>query len=266
MVGENRTDVRKAVLELRRTLTNMSDATARLDQTLDVNSENIDELQTRRTTMKHKISFSALLLCLGMLNGCGAARPSKFYQLTVPSNKAAEADPAPYPVTLLVSSITTSHLYRDDHIVYTSNGEAMGTYEYQRWAEPPSEMIGDVLLRELQLSGRYQHIYSLRSDVRGDYVLRGHLYDFREIAGNGLAARVAFDFELRDSKTGAAVWSHSYTHDEPVDGKNVSAVVAAMDRSVQNGLREVLGSLDQYFSARPAVASTAVHNEDTTQK
>ncbi len=44
MVGENRTDVRQAVVELRRTLTNMTDVSARLDQTLDVNSENIDEL------------------------------------------------------------------------------------------------------------------------------------------------------------------------------------------------------------------------------
>ncbi len=44
MVGENRADVRQAVLELRRTLINMTDVTARLDQTLDVNSENIDEL------------------------------------------------------------------------------------------------------------------------------------------------------------------------------------------------------------------------------
>src|SRR6266567_2682163 len=38
MVGENRTDVRQAVVELRRTLTNMTDASARIDQTLDVNS------------------------------------------------------------------------------------------------------------------------------------------------------------------------------------------------------------------------------------
>jgi phospholipid/cholesterol/gamma-HCH transport system substrate-binding protein len=44
MVGENRADVRQAVVELRRTLTNMTDATARIDQTLDVNSENIDEV------------------------------------------------------------------------------------------------------------------------------------------------------------------------------------------------------------------------------
>jgi ABC-type uncharacterized transport system auxiliary subunit len=208
--------------------------------------------------MKQWIAFPGLILCLGILHGCGAARPSKFYQLTVPSDKKSVADPAPYPVTLLVGSITTSQLYRDDHIVYTSSGEAMGTYEYQRWAEPPSEMIKDVLLRELQLSGRYGHIYSLRSDVRGDYVLRGHLYDLREISGNGLAARVAFDFELRESKTGAAVWSHSYSHDEPVNGKDVSAVVAAMDRNVQGGLSEVLAGLHQYFSGHTALASTAV--------
>jgi phospholipid/cholesterol/gamma-HCH transport system substrate-binding protein len=44
MVGENRTDVRQAIVQLRRTLTNMTDLTAHLDQTLDVNSDNIDQL------------------------------------------------------------------------------------------------------------------------------------------------------------------------------------------------------------------------------
>ena len=206
--------------------------------------------------MKRKFIFPALMLCLGTLSGCGAARPSKFYQLTLPNDKTPGADPPPFPVTLLLGPITTSHLYRDDHIVYTSNGEAMGTYEYQRWAEPPSEMISDVLLRELQVSERYQHVYSLRSDSRGDYVLRGRLYDFREITGNGVAARVAFEFELRDSKTGATVWSRSYSHDEPVSGKDVTAVVAALNRNVQSGLSEVTGGLDKYFSTRSAVAST----------
>jgi phospholipid/cholesterol/gamma-HCH transport system substrate-binding protein len=44
MIGENRADIRQAVAELRRTLTNMTDLTSHLNQTLDVNSENIDEL------------------------------------------------------------------------------------------------------------------------------------------------------------------------------------------------------------------------------
>jgi ABC-type uncharacterized transport system auxiliary subunit len=118
-------------------------------------------------------------------------------------------------------------------------------------------MISDVLLRELQESERYQHVYSLRSDSRGDYVLRGRLYDFREIDGNGLSVRVAFDFELRDSKTGTTVWNRSYSHDEPVNGRDVSAVVAAMDRNVQSGLSEVMGGLEQYFSTHSQTTAAA---------
>ena len=62
MVGENRADVRKAVVELRRTLTNMTDASDRLDQTLAVNSENIDELldNMRRVTENLK-EFTATI-------------------------------------------------------------------------------------------------------------------------------------------------------------------------------------------------------------
>jgi hypothetical protein len=74
------------------------------------------------------------------------------------------------------------------------------------------------------------------------YVLRGCLYDLRELDGTGLATRVAFEFELRDLKT------FSYSHDEPVNGKDVTAVVAAMDRNVQSGLSEVAGGLEQYFN------------------
>ncbi len=197
--------------------------------------------------MRYKTIVPAFILFLGMLNGCGATRPSKYYQLTVPSEKTSAVDPPPYPVTLLLGPISTSHLYRDDHIVFTSTGEAMGTYEYQKWAEPPAEMVNDVLLRELRASSRFEHVYSLRSNVRGDYVLRGFLYDFREVTGNGDAARVAFEFELRDSKTGATVWNHFYSHDEPVNGKEVSSVVAALDRNVQSGLVETMGGLEQYF-------------------
>ena len=44
LIGENRADVRQAVIELRQSLVTVNDLTSRLDQTLDVNSDNIDEL------------------------------------------------------------------------------------------------------------------------------------------------------------------------------------------------------------------------------
>lgn len=44
VLGENSADVRQSVIELRKSLATLTDITGRLDQTLDVNTENIDEL------------------------------------------------------------------------------------------------------------------------------------------------------------------------------------------------------------------------------
>lgn len=189
-------------------------------------------------------------LAAGLLSGCGAARPSKFYQLTIPGD-ASSAPPAnPYPITLLLGPLRASHLYREAHIVYSSTGENMGTYEYQQWAEPPTEMLADVLLRDLRASGKYRSVDILRSNSRGDYALYGRLYDFKEVSGPPMLARVTVDLELRESKTGAIVWTHYYSHDEPVSGKDIGAVVAALDRNAQRGMNEVKSSLDQFFSSR----------------
>ena len=187
----------------------------------------------------------------GLLTGCGAARPSKYYQLSIPSGDAASsAERAPYAVTLLVGPLRASHLYREAHIVYSSSGQNMGTYEYQQWAAPPTEMLVDVLLRELRASGRYRAVDVLRSNSHGDYILYGRLYDFKEVSGSPLVARMTMDLELRESKSGSTVWTHYYSHDEPVSSKDVSAVVAALDRNAQRGIGEVKSSLEHYFSSR----------------
>lgn len=203
----------------------------------------------RETPMNRRLGCLATLFA-GLLAGCGAARPSKYYQLTVPSDVVA-GDPNPYPVTLLIGPLRASHLYREDHIVYSMKDQDMGTYEYQRWAQPPTEMLVELLLRNLRVSGHYRAVDMLRSNSRGDYIIYGRLYEFKEVSGTPLSTRVAFDLELRETKTGTTVWTHYYTHDEPAEGKGIGAVVAALDRNAQRGMNDVKSSLDQYFSAHP---------------
>ena len=106
----------------------------------------------------NRVFISIAALAAGLLTGCGAARPSKYYQLTIPGDAAPAAERSPLPVTLLLGPLRASHLYREDHIVYSSSGQNMGTYGYQRWAEPPTEMLVDVLLRDLRASGTFQSL------------------------------------------------------------------------------------------------------------
>ena len=197
------------------------------------------------------------LLCVWLAAGCGAARPSKYYELTVPGNSGADPAGDAFPVTIVMGPLLSSHLYREDRIVYGSNAEAMGTYEYQRWAEPPTEMIQDVLLRALRASGRYRSVYAQHSSIRGDYLLHGELYDFKEITGSAMSARLVLELELRDTRSGNTVWTHLYNHDEPVSGKDVSAVVTALDHNVQRATNEFTASLTQYFSAHPPASAPA---------
>jgi ABC-type uncharacterized transport system auxiliary subunit len=204
-----------------------------------------------RMTLTSRITLSLLVLAVVLTAGCGAARPSKYYQLTVPGDSIPAANSNPLPVTLLIGRLTAPAMYREDQIVYSSGGETMGTYEYQKWSEPPTEMIVEVMLRQFRASGRYHGVYTLRSDIRGDFLLHGRLYDFKEVEGNALLARVTMELELREIKTGAVVWTHFYTHDEPASGKDVGAVVAALDKNVQQGIAEFRASLDQYFAEHP---------------
>jgi len=198
-----------------------------------------------------KFQVSAFALLVGFLAGCGAAHPSKYYQLTVPANAASAERADAVPVTLLLGGLMTSHLYREDRIVYGNGPEQLGTYEFERWAEPPAELIQGVLLRQMRASGRYRAVYYRRSNMKGDFAIRGRLYDFKELTGSPLVARVTLELEMRDLNTGGTVWTHYYTHDEPVSGKDVPALVAALDRNVQRAVTEVVSSLDQYFVAHP---------------
>jgi cholesterol transport system auxiliary component len=195
--------------------------------------------------------ITAIALIVGLLSGCGSARPAKYYQLTVPTDAGAVEKADAVPVRLLIGELMTTHLYREDRIVYGNGPEQLGTYEYQRWAEPPTEMIQEILLRELRATGHYRAVHVRRSNMPGDFAIRGRLYDFKEVEGSGISTRVTLELEMRDLKTGATVWNHYYTHDEPASGKDVPAIVAALDKNVQAAVKEILENLDQYFASHP---------------
>jgi ABC-type uncharacterized transport system auxiliary subunit len=59
------------------------------------------------------------------------------------------------------------------------------------------------------------------------------------------------EFELVDRKSGKVIWTHFYSQSEPVQGKEMSAIVTALDVNLDRGLKETAAGLNQYFSANP---------------
>jgi ABC-type uncharacterized transport system auxiliary subunit len=206
--------------------------------------------------LTRRIQQAALVLMLaGFAAGCGGSRPVKYYVLDAGPAPAVSTSPQ-IPVTLLVSRVSAAHLYRDDRLVYGSNDVQLGTYEYERWAEPPAGMMEDLVIKTLRTSGNYRSVSRIASNLRGDYVVRGQLFALDEVQSPGLSARFSFQLELYDPKAGSTVWSAAYTHDEPVNGKRVSDVVEALDRNVKAGLAQLAGELNQYLASHPPPSSS----------
>jgi cholesterol transport system auxiliary component len=196
------------------------------------------------------VLLSAAVALTVLLGGCAKAIPVHYYQITYPPLTVSNS-PA-YDVTLLVRPLFTSHLYREDRIIYGSNAEQMGVYLEERWAEPPTDMMQNAMIRGLRSTNRFRGVNALRSSTTGEYLIAGHLYEFKELDQNGTAsARLSFDVQLRDMRTDQIVWTWSYNHDEPTTGPGVPGVAAAMDKNVNASMQALSAAIDEFFRTNP---------------
>jgi ABC-type uncharacterized transport system auxiliary subunit len=194
--------------------------------------------------------LTSLMMLAIVAAGCGAPRPIKYYVIDA-TPAAASSTPAQIPVVLLVGRFTASHLYRDDRLIYGSGPVELGTYEYDRWAEPPADMVQNLLIADLRASGQYRSVSRVSSSARGDYIVRGHLLAMYGVDKPELMARFSLQLELFDPASRATVWTQTYTHDEPVQGKTVANIVEALDRNIGAGLQQLSAGITQYFMSHP---------------
>ena len=197
--------------------------------------------------MRRVIPFIVVLLAAVGLGACRGGRLIRHYTVELPP--AAQPSTNVYPITVLIGRIGAPEILQDDPIAYRTGPNEIGTYNYHHWAEPPVRMVKVILIRQLRASGKYQSVADLGSTVQGEFVLRGRLYDFEEVDAGTTAALVTMEFELFDRKTAKTVWTHFYSHSEPVQGKEISDVVSALDRNLMRGLTEVVSGMGVYFSA-----------------
>jgi ABC-type uncharacterized transport system auxiliary subunit len=206
--------------------------------------------------LSRRLQFTSFMMLAIVFAGCGAPRPVKYYVIQSNVTPMTSAS-AQIPVVLLVGRFASSMLYRDDRLVYGSGPVELGTYEYDRWSEPPVDMVQDLLIADLRASGQFRSVSRVSSNVRGDYVVRGRLRALYGVDKPELVARFSLELELFDPATRAIVWTQTYTHDEPVQDKTVPSIVEALDRNVTAGLQQLSAGITQYFLSHPPPAAQA---------
>ena len=209
------------------------------------------ESRLRASASSAGLTALVIVLCV-LLTNCGSARPVKYFTIQGTPPPAAPSKPNPYPVTIVVGHITAPMLFRDDRMVYSNGSVELGSDSYNRWAEQPTDMIESILVQDLRATGQFRAIQRMSSSGKGDYILRGRLSAFNEVDSPGITARVTLDLELLQTKTGTVVWTlPTYSHDEPVGEKTVTAIVLALQANVRSAMQEATSSLTQYFATHP---------------
>src|SRR5258708_9039979 len=72
-------------------------------------------------------ALAAQAFMIVVLSGCGSMKPVKYYPLTHPPTTALASSQSPVDAALLIRPFQTTHLYREDRIVYCGRNQTPTT-------------------------------------------------------------------------------------------------------------------------------------------
>ena len=191
--------------------------------------------------MKKHLMTALFALGVFVLAGCGgAAKYPNYYTLHVPS-------PPDPPVadgihtSLAVREFRSPSYLRQGAIVYKTSPEQIGFYNYHRWAVDPRDFVTNAIAERLGASGNFAcvKLYDGRTDI--DYVLSGRLEKLEELDyDGGVKVEVAISAEMTNLATGSTVWSNAVSEIGTVSRRDVPAVVAEMNHTMERAIEKLL--------------------------
>jgi len=193
------------------------------------------------------VSASSLgrLFRVGMLGAilatvsCGSLPKTNYYALRMaPPPSAQDSKSA---AVLGIERLGAPEVLRDDRVVYYESPTQLNYYQYHRWSSDPATMVRESISRRLRQTAAFSDVRLLPAPDPVDYLIRGRLLNFEETDFDGaVKGHVALELSLvriRDRKT---LWSAGREVSIAAQGKDVPAVIAALNTASDQVLNELL--------------------------
>ena len=200
------------------------------------------------------ITIVLALSSLIILAGCsGKMRYPSYYTLNLP----APPDPPPAEnanVTVAIREFRAPSYLRNGAIVYKTSPESVGFYAYHRWAVDPCEFVTDSVMDRLRATGAFSRVQPYDGRPDAEYLISGRLEKLEEIDYEGaIKVEVGISAQMIRIDTGAMVWSNAVSEVGDVKQHDVPSVVAAMSRTMERAIHELLTPLP--IGTTPPVAA-----------
>jgi len=180
----------------------------------------------------------AAFLVLG-LAACFSSLPDKKY-FQIPLD-ASPPGAGPFAASLLVDHCDIGALYDDFRIVYRLSPYEINYYSYEFWAEKPSKLIRDSIIRYLEGAGLFAKLYVEPTKESVDWTLRLAVRRVEEVdAPEAWSARLDMKLEIVDARTGASLAERTFDRQEPLPRKSVREMPTALSRILGEEFRALL--------------------------
>lgn len=199
----------------------------------------------------HIITLAAVA---ALLQGCGTFRSPpqevRLYTLTYPSPQSSE-NGAQNRAVLRIEPVRAADPYGSERIVYAENKYSRGTYVYHKWAAKPTEMIGNLIIRDIRASqiaeavattpSRSSFTHSLSINVKAFYE------DDSDDPWQAVLQITALLAEKRpQDQNGRVLMDKTYSSEKALEQNNPLGLAEAMSAALQ----EVSSDMIKDISAR----------------
>jgi len=188
-----------------------------------------------------------LVAAILLLAGCGTSPPSRFYALKAVKvqENTGQATTAAQTVLLAVGPIQIPDYLNRPQIVTLTAQNQLAINEFERWGGSLRDDIDQALTENLASEG--VAVVSWRGPVPGAYRVPVEVNRFDAVPGGSVQLKAMWGISTSDGTKVLLVSGSTIT--QPVNGKDYSAVVAAMSQSIGTLSQEIAAGVKSLLAA-----------------
>jgi ABC-type uncharacterized transport system auxiliary subunit len=196
-----------------------------------------------------KFLLAMALALTVFIPGCARVKYPSYHTLTMAPELKREVRGSHPALTVAVEDFQTPAYLRQGRIVYSKAPGEIGFYEYHRWAIDPGAAVTTAVIESLRAQGVFSSAAPYAGSHSADYLVSGRLEKLEEVDyAGGVTVQAKLSAELMNLRTGSIVWSGNAAESSRVEGRDVSAVVAAMSHAMQKSINSLLSGMEHQVS------------------
>jgi ABC-type uncharacterized transport system auxiliary subunit len=204
--------------------------------------------EPRRGTLLKTCLWLGVLLAM---TGCWGTTTAeqRYYTLSLPA--AMPKAETRRQAELLVREVEISPIYNRPQIVYRYSPQELQFFRQNNWADRPSRMIGQLLVKAVSDAGIFRTVVERMGAAAPAYVLDTNVEAIEELQGGDVwFAHLAMTWRLARFEDNLTVWQFSFDERRPLARQELAQVVRAMSEILDEQLRIALPQLEAALAGR----------------